>query len=422
MLIALSRRPEFRKLLNTGMLVGGYGAGQGSLFLAQTWLVARNDLGLLAFFGTHFAFAVLGILIVEAGSIVGLARFTVISETEKLPTGWIWERYWETSVFRLCIAATLSSGVLAYLFLFAPDETTSRFAIFFLPALLLWSFNCAGLIDGLNLSGVSGITASFPFFFASVALWACNVFTVTDKGAVLAAAVSLGYAMSVASHFGLLIFLGYSPRFSMPSRQGLLRAFRDGTALLLTQTPGQFYFRFQLLVCSTVLGEASTAIFVYVKQIVVGFIQITGFLRRAEFPGLIKSMNDGATCGPLAVLKNQRMGTYAAIAANVLLIAATPIIGRFGGEVFHTVAANLVVFSIIISFSAIDFALAQGLMALGQYGLVSRNLIVSTLLGAAVSYLFAPVFGLYAFALADLLQHTLNIALAQNNLRKGAGH
>ncbi len=48
------------------MLIGGFGLGQGSLFLAQTWLIARGDIVLLADFGICFSFATLGTMVVEA--------------------------------------------------------------------------------------------------------------------------------------------------------------------------------------------------------------------------------------------------------------------------------------------------------------------------------------------------------------------
>ena len=61
-------------MLNLVLLMSGFGLGQGSIFLAQTVLVANHEVSLLARFGTHFSFAMLGIITVEAGSLTVLAR------------------------------------------------------------------------------------------------------------------------------------------------------------------------------------------------------------------------------------------------------------------------------------------------------------------------------------------------------------
>ena len=68
------RRSQRVRLINVVLLVGGYGLGQGAIFVVQTWLVARGAFELLSSFGTLFSFAMLSIFLIDAGSTTTLAR------------------------------------------------------------------------------------------------------------------------------------------------------------------------------------------------------------------------------------------------------------------------------------------------------------------------------------------------------------
>src|ERR1700712_2315583 len=104
------------RFLNVGMLIAGYGFGQGSIFLTQTWLMARGKLHLLALFGTHFSFAMFGIILVEAGSLVTLARQTASMSGEDVSRDaherLMWQKFWEISVFRMGLALTVVAAII----------------------------------------------------------------------------------------------------------------------------------------------------------------------------------------------------------------------------------------------------------------------------------------------------------------------
>src|SRR5262245_9932397 len=89
---------------NLGLLTAGLGLGQGAIFVVQTLLVAAGDYQLLAAFGTHYSFAMLGTLLVDGGSSTILARETARLSAEQGARDEIWRTFCETVVLRLLIA------------------------------------------------------------------------------------------------------------------------------------------------------------------------------------------------------------------------------------------------------------------------------------------------------------------------------
>src|SRR5690606_30479576 len=97
-------------------------------------------------------------------------------------------------------------------------------------------------------------------------------------GAVLGAAFSAGYLLTVLVQLLALKLAGWGMRFENPRWAGIVSAGCDGLALLGGNLPGQAYFRVQLLISSAWLGPAPTALFIYVKQIVTAVIQLISFV------------------------------------------------------------------------------------------------------------------------------------------------
>src|ERR1700726_2808667 len=105
---------QWPRVLNVGLLIGGFGIGQGAIFAVQTWLVAQGEFVLLAAFGAHFSFAVLGTLFVDAGSITVLARHVAHLSGEPTSNKEISRIFWETSTFRAILAFLVIAGGAVY--------------------------------------------------------------------------------------------------------------------------------------------------------------------------------------------------------------------------------------------------------------------------------------------------------------------
>jgi O-antigen/teichoic acid export membrane protein len=405
------------KLLNLAALITSYGFGQGSIFLAQTWLVAQGKLDLLALFGTHFAFAVFGVIVVEAGSITILARHAASLEHGEESAATLWRTFWEVSAFRAALAVLVIAAGAGFA-LAADEPFTHAYALYAMPAFALWAVNGAGLLDGLKLSGISGASGSFAYVASAFALLFAQELDPARAGALLGAAFSAGYLLTVLVQFAALHAVGWRARFERPSMAGVRIAGRDGIALLGSNLPGQVYFRIQLLLSSAWLGPAPTALFVYVKQIVAAGTQLVGFIRRVEFPTLVQRLAQEQASPARATWHEQRLGSYLAFAASLCVLVAGIALAALADGVPGELGLYFAAFAPSLAATAVFLAFSQGLAALGQYGALSLRTLVSAAVGVAVSLALTRTAGVYAFAIADLVSATAGIAWVLYALRR----
>lgn len=412
------RADTIGRALNVALLVGGYGLGQGAIFLAQSWLVASGQLELLALFGTHFAFAIFGILVVDAGSLTLLARHAASMEHGEESAAAMWRIFWETSVVRATLALLVIAAALAFVALGAAHPFSRDYVLWAAPAFLLWAVNAAGFLDGLKLSGISGISGSCPYAASALALVVARNADPAEAGALLGGALSAGYALTLVLQFAALRTAGWRPLFVRPARRGVFTAGRDGLALLGSTLPGQVYYRLQLLISSAWLGPAPTALLVYLKQIVSAAAQLISFFRRVEFPALVRRLaaDEGS---PVATIWSVQMrGTLVAGAATVAMILAGIGLAVYGTGVAGELGGYLAVFALTVGTSAVFLAFSQGLAALGRYGALFRCSLVATFVGLAASLALAHRAGVYGFAIADLLLSLASIAAVMISLRR----
>lgn len=396
---------------NIGLLFGGYGFGQGAVFLAQTWLIAAGEYRLLASFGTHFLFAVLGSLMVDAGSSTTLARRAASSSRE---TGdqELSKAFWDTGVFRMLLAVALVVAAGIYALAFAPDGFSRNYALFAAPGLLVVACNAAGLLDGFKLSGLSGMSAAFPYASSALVLVvAARHASPEAAGAALGAAFAAGSLLMVAMQWIALGKLGWRIHAQTTSMRGLRRAAREGGAMLCVQLPPQLYGRAQVVLSAACFGAETTALFLYAKQIVTGALQIVAFVQRVEFPTLVACMS-GHNQNPLAtVFRAQKLVAATGIAFTVAVSAAGLVAAGFPESRFSAVAPLLSAFSPAILTVTAVIMMMQGLAATGAYEGLALDIAIFHLVGVAASYVFLDRLGVYAFVVADILSTLLGILL-----------
>jgi len=407
-----SEQGAFRRLVNLGLLIGGFGLGQGSIFLAQSYLVATGRTELLALFGTHFSFAMLGIIAVEAGSLTILsaqiARLLISEGTESS----LWRVYWETTVFRFTMAAILIAGSLLFV-QFAPLPAFSRaYTLSILPAFFIWAFNGAGFLDGLQKSGVSGITGAIAYIASAVALALSLNMPPEQAGYVTGGALSLGYIVTVVTQFAALAGFGWRLRFERPRKQGIHRAFVEEGSMLMGLLPGQLYFRAQLAISTLFLGTTATAMLVYAKQIVGAASQVAAFARRIEFPRMVQAVAGNRMLGIRALILMQKSSFAIAAALFVGIVATSLVImARFDGFT-QQAWTFLALFSITILTESLGQALVQCLFARNFIHGAGVARITAVVVAAAFSYLLARAVGSHVFILSDLVSHAIVISLS----------
>jgi hypothetical protein len=402
----------FRRLVNLGLLIGGFGIGQGSIFLAQTYLVASGHTELLALFGTHFSFAMLGIIAVEAGSLTILsaqiARLLVAQGDEHD----LWRVYWETTVYRLSVAILLVAGLLIFYRLVPLPSFSGNYLLGVLPALLFWAVNGAGFLDGLQKSGISGITGSIAYVASAVALALSIGKPPAEAGLITGSALSIGYGLTVIVQFSALWVLGWRLRWQTPTRGGIRKAFIEESSMLAGLAPGQLYFRAQLAIASVFLGTTATAMLVYAKQIVGAASQISGFARRIEFPRMVQAVAGNPHIPILKLVGIQKISfAIAGAMMAAILVASLVIVSMFGGFT-HQAWAFLAVFCVTILSEAVGQSLVQAMFARNLFHAAAMARIIAVVVAIGFGYLFVSIMGALVFVASDLVSHAIVMSLS----------
>ncbi|MBR0564504.1 polysaccharide biosynthesis C-terminal domain-containing protein [Azoarcus sp. L1K30] len=401
-----------RKAINLIMLIGGFGAGQGSIFLAQTLLISQGKLELLTKFGTSFSFAILALMLVEAGSITILARLVAKSAGTIGAEQKVWISYSETSAFRF----TISIIVLLLIWLLCAssvlDEFSQRYAVYAAPAYLVWSVNAAGILDGLKLSGVSGVVGSIAYISSAIALIIVSNSVEIDAAKVLGAAFSIGYLLTVYFQILALRRFGWNVKFRRVSLKGCVAAAKSGSAMLGSSLPGQFYFRAQLIISNAFIGVTGTALFVYGSQVIAAIAQMIGFIRRVEFPTLVVALTKNRSSIVLTILREQRVGLLLAL-ISFLVLLLVGLGGHFYQPEFLS-GATLVLsaYSPTIFTSAIALTCVQGFAAIGRYQSITLVTISSAIVGVVASYYSTQHIGVYGFAISNIASNVVSVLLS----------
>lgn len=416
----LTQQGAFRRLVNLGMLIGGFGLGQGSIFLVQTWLVATGETEMLALFGTHFSFAILGIVAVEAGSLTILSAQIARQVHAGGERSEVWRSYWETTVFRFTVALVLIALGLGALAVWPLPDFSRNYLIWSLPAMMLWAFNAAGFLDGLQKSGVSGLTGSIAYVASAVALFFARDLSPAAAGAWTGAAFSTGYALTILAQFAALAASGWRAAWAAPSGRGVRQAFVEEGSMLAGLLPGQLYFRAQLAIAALFLGHNATAVLVYAKQIVGAASQIAGFARRVEFPRLVQAVASNPALGAAATMRIQRSSLAIATGFAVVIAVASLAVLAFASGFAVEAWGFLALFCVTVLTESVGQALVQGLFARSRYHAAAIARILAVAFAVVFGYVFVGVFGVRVFVLSDLVSHAIVITLSLWWLNKAA--
>ncbi len=398
---ALGGRP--RGATNAALLIVSFAVGQGSIFLAQTWLIHRGALDLMAAFATHFSFAILALMIADFGATVVVARRISLADDREIMD--VARRcYWQASVVRLGVASVLSLAALAYACL-GGDAFSRAYIPAAVPALLISAFTAAGVFDGLGLSGISGLTGMLAYIASAIALVAAGAQS-ADAGVVLGSALSLGYAVAVVAQLVVLWRLG-CPMRVVPVTVADCSVFaREGLSVLLAILPGQLSFRFQIVVCAAVLGQAGVGLFVYGRQIAAAVSQVLEFVRRAHFPDMVRALQPGnATLG--AGFEAQRLATLLAVVLTLVLMLAGGCCFLLLSGAFAQSGLVVALFSVGVLTGALSQTLAQAAQGLGRFRVVAVAAVLAMLVGFAASAGLGALHGLLGLAVAEVVTHAV---------------
>ncbi|MBJ7402918.1 MAG: hypothetical protein JHD07_06285 [Bradyrhizobium sp.] len=406
------------QIVNIGLMVAGLALGQGVIFAVQTGLLAAGEYALLSSFATHYSFAMLGIILVEAGATITLARAVVHLSPGGLPNPRMWQAFADTSTIRMLMALIVSSAAVLYAAEISDDPLGRWYAFLALPGLLLWSVNGVGLLDGLRLSGISGLTGSIAYVVNALGLLMASHRSLEAAGAIMGAAFSLGYLLTLFAQWAALAWKGWYPRFHRPSRAGLSRAFRDGLTLSFQIVPGQIGMRVQLVLSATWLGAETTAVFVYAKQIVGAATQVLQFVLRVEFPGLVERLACAERQGFVGMMAAQKMTLACALLFSIGTTLLSGLVAAWSDGALHRVAIVMVGFAPTILTLGLLQMSSQGLAALGAYAASAWAMGIGVAVGVVASCALLPLLHVFAFAAAEVILNLVTLGIGYRYLER----
>jgi len=397
--------------MNLGLLIAAMALGQGAIFGVQTWLLANGRFELLSWFGTHYSFAIFGIILTDGGTSTILARDLARLSSSQDSSDEFWRSFCAIVVFRLSVVVLLGLAAVVYIVSVAADGFSRSYLLCILPGLLFWAGNPTGLLDGLRLSGIGGMTGSLAYVASAVALALVPNASPEMAGLILGAAFSGGYFLAVLTQWTILSRLGWAPRIKKATAAGLIPAFKNGAAMSFQLVPGQIGWRVQLALSAVYLGPETTAVLTYVKQIVNAVTMVIMTVVRVDFPGLVQKVSRTAEPTFRTIAEAQKTTLFCAVAFTIGAILVSSLSFIVPQSRFAAAAHALLMFSPTILTTAFSAMMAQGMIALGTFAAVARITAIGAAAGIAASCLLVGPLGLYAILAGELVSHSLGFAL-----------
>jgi len=406
-----------RWLLNVGLLIVGLGLGQGTIFIVQTVLVAAGEFQLLAAFGMHYSFAILAVILVDAGGSTTLARLVVGVSAEQETRDNVWRCFCETAAIRLLIASLIGALAVVYALAFSADGFSRWYLISALPGVLLWTLNPVGLLDGLRLTGISGLTGSAAYVATAIGLALASHRSPEAAGTILGAAFSIGYLLTLSAQWAVLGREGWFPSYRAVTSAGLISAFKNACTLSFQVVPGQINMRAQLVLSAAYLGAETTALFIYAKQVVTAVTQIIALILRVDFPTLVEKMAAPGQRGVGYVLKAQKIPLSCAIVIMAGVSALAAVAVSVPGFALHRGAMIMLILAPTILSISLSLMMIQTLAALGAYGASARSLAIGSAVGLVASYLLVSSLQVYALVLGEITFHFVGFYIGYRYLQ-----
>jgi O-antigen/teichoic acid export membrane protein len=387
-------------------LLFGFSLGQGLLFLAHTWLLGSNRLEMLGLFGASFSVLVLAYHIVDLGGITILAR-----EIQKNNAKESVDRlFWSGSIVRLLIALIIVVSCSILYFMGNDLGFVGCYAFSGSFGTPFYAFNGIGILDGLHRSRWSGISWSIPFVFSAIVLPLVSDISQTQAGLWLGGSFSLGAILSTGLNHHLLIKSSYAMNTLSLDRARAFFFLREGILYLLSWGAGQIFYRGQIAICATLLDIRLLGIFVYTKQVINAVNQILFFLRRTEFPCLVKVVQGSQKKQIFNGLMVHQASLIGSFAISFLMVASGVVLWQIGPDQFQEAGQALSALAITIPSASFYSTFNQICNASERLGIAAWCASVITIIGLGIQWVVVP-HGWIALSLGEVVIHIIGLGL-----------
>ena len=402
-----------RKKLNVAGMIAGFAIGQGALFVSQTALLVSSELVRLGQFGVIFTMLTLVYQGLDCGGLVILSR-DLQSRPDRASVGTL---FWSFSLFRFMLVPLVVLVIVAIGWLVG----LSQFDIYYLAGaaagMVITTINPGGLLDGHGMSGVTGLSSAAPFLTSAIALPIALTLSDAQAGLLLGCALSFGAILSIGAQFATLIRFKLSPPLSRPDPALVRSTGKEAVVYLLSWMPGQFYFRAEMAITLAALGVVPTGLLLYAKQVIMIPTRLLYFVRRAEFPTLVKRIESEPDVLK-AIFRTQRLTTI----LSLVCVAALALGGLVAEWLFHEHlygAGTLVaLFSPVVFAASLAANLAQGCYACHRTGLAAWSYGASVVSGTGLIAILIVPLGMVGISVANVASSLLSAAVMAYYLKR----
>jgi hypothetical protein len=377
-------------------LIGGFAAGQGSVFLVQTWLIAQGRAGVVASFGLAIAILSLAQWAADWGGLVLLSGMQ--SKSDPFRPVRI------ANAARSIVAAPIIGGVVSFALLYVNDDPLSAGILFGgVGVAVVGSLNIAGLLDAHQKNGLVGLTAGLPWIGGAVGLLVYNEshYGLLTGGIVVGALYACGFVLHVAVQYLVLcsvIKLEYSGRITRDEiREYLIK----GGSIYIGDFPGQVYGRALILIVSANLGSDAAGVYIYVRQVFSACAQIIVFGRRTEIRALVRIASLRKTLDRYflsAITVTMLLSAFIVCVSGILFLSRQYLPTRFA-----EVSLYLFFFSATLPIWVLSSALGYLLIWIGWGKTYSAVTLCTLCVSVLVVVLFVGQVGLSLIPLCDFV-------------------
>lgn len=278
-------------------LIAGFGLGQGSMFLAQSYLIYEQQFSLASASAIGLGFLSLAYWMTEMG---GIFTFNKAFQKNKSEI---------SSYFaaRAVLAASISIISAAIITTIKIGDDILRDLAKIIPAIpLATTISLLAYIDATNQNHKISHLSGLPWIFSAAALIAPpEIISTTDKGYTIGLAFLAGQLVfTLAQHIYLRENLKEITIKDIKTRS-VLSYFGDGVAYNISFSASQLYGRATPLIIDHLLGAKLCAIYIYTRNITNMLSQISIFARRVEFTNL-RSIRSST---PKTLISNQKISS-----------------------------------------------------------------------------------------------------------------
>ena len=397
------------KYINLALLALGFGVGQGSLFLANSYLYWTGHYLLVADFGSANALVTLLAFVGDWGGASYLAAKAAApgASDESAEVA-----YASLSAFRLGLAALYA---LALAFVGRGDGGfLTAYLAASTPSLIANAVNPVGLLDGRGRSGPAGLLQALPWLSVAVALPFCASLDLRGAGLWLGALTSAATALAVAAQVVIARIR------IVPARSGLTwrrvsRVAAQATPYMSTPLPGHLLYRGQIYLANAYLPAATVALFVYARQIVGIGYQATGFYLRVDWRDFAEWLRRAQPPAMRVLYRSEAVRLAAASMSGVVAVAAA--VGPYRPDL----AKVLGVYALAVVTLAASSTLQRVLLLTNRAHVNVVILATTSALALVCGYVWIDVLSVYGLLACELLCHVSQSCLMAAFLNRQGG-